>query len=248
MASAAEQLYTLQGVADDLRDDGRGRLDFRHITLEVGLFPQTSGSARVQLGGADVLVAVMTELAEPIAESPDMGCVRVSIGCVSGSVASRLPDYSAPNPDDRISWLEASLQMLYTNKTIPDALRALCIVPGAQCWKLRIHVQLLDVDGCPLDAISIGVAAALRSTRIPKISATTSTADNEEPSHKKRRSGPGAQLDLELDESLDESVPFDSRSVACASLDVASCVMCSHHTYSPLLQRNPTLHHAGQHR
>ena len=63
MASSAEVLYSLQGVANYFRDDGRGRLDYRHLTLEVGLFPQASGSSRLQLGATDVLVAVTAELA-----------------------------------------------------------------------------------------------------------------------------------------------------------------------------------------
>ncbi|KAL3901398.1 MAG: hypothetical protein SGPRY_012281, partial [Prymnesium sp.] len=72
MASAAEQLYTLQGVADELREDGRGLLDFRHISLEMGLFPQAGGSARIQMGGIDALIAVTPELAETLPDSPDM--------------------------------------------------------------------------------------------------------------------------------------------------------------------------------
>ena len=71
MSSASEQQYTLQGVAGDLRDDGRGRLDFRHLTLEVCLFPQAGGSARLQVGGTDVLVAVTPELAEPAAPADE---------------------------------------------------------------------------------------------------------------------------------------------------------------------------------
>eukprot|EP00966_Prymnesium_polylepis_P208437 4829038-Prymnesium_polylepis.1 len=145
MASAAEQLYTLQGVADDLRDDGRGRLDFRHLTLEVGLFPQAGGSARLQVGGTDVLVAVTAELAAPAAESPDLGSVLVSVDCGPGATASALPDYagSSSSPDERVLWLEAALQPIYSRTSIPDSLRALCIVVGAQCWQLRLHAQLL---------------------------------------------------------------------------------------------------------
>ena len=221
MASAGEQLYTLQGVADDIRDDGRSRLDFRHFTLEVGLFPQTGGSARLQVGGTDVLVAVTTELAEPDVASPDMGIVLVSIDCGPGPIAATLPNYSSSSstPEERVLWLEAAMQPLYASTSIPDALRALCIVSGVQCWQLRVHAQLLRVDGCPLDAISLAAAAALRSTRIPRMSAGGAVdEEEEEPALKKKKKGTqGGQLDLDLDESLDDSVPFDCRFYAPAS-------------------------------
>ena len=40
MIGAAEVAYTLEGVALDLREDGRSRLDFRHVSLEVSVLPQ----------------------------------------------------------------------------------------------------------------------------------------------------------------------------------------------------------------
>ena len=45
--SKGELTYTLEGVAADLRADGRGRLDYRHLTLELALqalraFPTTT--------------------------------------------------------------------------------------------------------------------------------------------------------------------------------------------------------------
>ena len=61
--SNAEREYIVGGVVDDLRNDGRGRLDYRQITIDLGVVPQSSGSARVRLGiipreTTDVIVAV----------------------------------------------------------------------------------------------------------------------------------------------------------------------------------------------
>jgi len=215
MSATAELAYTLEGIAHDLREDGRSRLDFRHLSVEVGIFPQTSGSARVTLGATELLVGVIAELAEPDAGAPDAGRILVSVGCGPGELT--LPDYGCA---DRLGWLEASLAALYSYKSIPEALRQLCIVQGSQCWQLRVHAQLLTVDGCPLDAIALGVRAALHSTRVPRTvaasgdggggiaqqgSAMTSAAGGTK--------GAGAPMDLDLDESLDESVPFEASSL-----------------------------------
>ena len=58
MASSGEQQYTVQGVQQGLRADGRGREDFRPTSLDVGIIEQATGSARLQIGATDVLVAV----------------------------------------------------------------------------------------------------------------------------------------------------------------------------------------------
>ena len=65
--SNAEREYIVGGVVDDLRNDGRGRLDYRQITIDLGVVPQSSGSARVRLGiipreTTDVIVAVKADI------------------------------------------------------------------------------------------------------------------------------------------------------------------------------------------
>lgn len=207
MSSAAELAYTLEGAADDLRDDGRSRLDFRAVSIELGVFPQTSGSARVTLGATDVLIGVIAELSTPDAAAPDTGRILVSVS--GGPVELSLPDYGCA---DRLGWLEAALSALYSPRSIASALRPLCIVIGTQCWQLRVHAQLLHVDGCPLDALALGVRAALHNTLVPRMAALPDSlgADVAPELSAGGRKGAGGQLDLDLDESLDESTPFDA--------------------------------------
>ena len=198
---AAEKAYALEGCADDLRTDGRSRLDYRPLSVELGLFAQAGGSARVRMGGADVIVGVTAELSEPDAATPEEGRILVSVDYSRGGGAvAGLPDYGGAHSDDALLWLEAALQPIYAHESVAETLRSLCIVAGAQCWQLRVHAQLVGCDGCPLDAISLGVKAALHNTRVPK--AVVASGDG--------GAAGGAQLDLDLDESLDESVAFDA--------------------------------------
>ena len=46
MLSPGEVKFIKGGVLDDIRADGRARLDFRPLSIETGLLPQTNGSAR----------------------------------------------------------------------------------------------------------------------------------------------------------------------------------------------------------
>ena len=234
--SAGEIAYTLQGAAADMREDGRARLDFRHLSLEVGLLPQTSGSARLRIGGTEVLVGVVAVLAEPPATTPDMGRLVVAVGCGPGgdaAVAAGLPEYTSTGGgslgssstassqaqhsllEDKRVWLEGALAQLYGPTTMGGPLRALCIAPGRQCWELRVHVQLIRADGCPLDAASLAIRAALHATRVPRVAvaATASEAASEATSGQQQPAQPQQALDLDLDESLDESLPFDAAAV-----------------------------------
>ena len=210
MATSAETAYALHGVAQDVREDGRSRLDYRHMSVELDLFPQASGSARLRLGPTDVLVGVVAELAEPDADTPQCGRILVSVDCACAS--SRMPDYGAA--DGALAWLAAALQPLYSAASIPAALEALGVVRGKQCWQLRVHAQLLRCDGCPLDALALAIWAALRSTRIPRLAAAASPAGGSGAGGGGAggggAGGAASQLDLDLDESLDESVPFDT--------------------------------------
>ena len=82
--SNAEREYIIDGVDDDLRNDGRGRLDYRHVTIDLGVVPQSSGSARVRLGiipseTTDVIVAVKADIGTPGKENPHHGRIQCAV-------------------------------------------------------------------------------------------------------------------------------------------------------------------------
>lgn len=58
--SNAERKFIVQGIELGARCDGRGRLDYRHVTIECGTLPAANGSARVQVvnGSTDIIGSV----------------------------------------------------------------------------------------------------------------------------------------------------------------------------------------------
>lgn len=58
---------------EDLRCDGRNRLDYRPIVFETGLVSNASGSSRLRLANSDILVGVKVELDVPLPEKPSEG-------------------------------------------------------------------------------------------------------------------------------------------------------------------------------
>jgi exosome complex component RRP42 len=77
--SSTERKFIQNGVAQNIRNDGRERLDFRAFTLETGVVPQASGSCRLHIDTTDVLVGVKVELGEPELQTPALGKVIVSV-------------------------------------------------------------------------------------------------------------------------------------------------------------------------
>lgn len=71
--------FIQEGIAQNVRMDGRGRLDYRPFSLETRLVAQANGSARLVLSDTDVLVGVKAELAEPDAATPAAGRIHVSV-------------------------------------------------------------------------------------------------------------------------------------------------------------------------
>lgn len=68
LISLNESKFVNSGVLENIRADGRQRLEFRQCVLETGLLPQASGSCRIQIydahgiGKTDILVGVKVEI------------------------------------------------------------------------------------------------------------------------------------------------------------------------------------------
>jgi exosome complex component RRP42 len=64
MTSKSEKSYIQSSLLSDppLRADGRGLLDYRSILVETGIVAQANGSARVNVGGTEIVAACKLEV------------------------------------------------------------------------------------------------------------------------------------------------------------------------------------------
>lgn len=64
MTSKSEKSYIRTSLLSKtpIRSDGRGLTDYRIIQLETGVIAQSNGSARVNLGGTEVVAATKLEV------------------------------------------------------------------------------------------------------------------------------------------------------------------------------------------
>ncbi|KAL0274938.1 UNVERIFIED_CONTAM: hypothetical protein PYX00_002954 [Menopon gallinae] len=166
--SDAEKTFILHGVEVDFRYDGRSRSDYRPIELETDIVPHASGSARLRLANTDILVGVKVEIDQTSVERPDEGKIEFFVDCS----ANATPAFEGRGGEDLANELSGTLARAYS---APQALdpKALCILPGYQCWKLYVDILILECGGNLFDAVGLGVKAALRNTLIPRVTAAT---------------------------------------------------------------------------
>jgi len=151
-------------VCANLRNDGRGRLDYRPFTLETGIISQTNGSARIILDTTDVLVGIKAELGEPDPETPQLGKLKVSVECCP----SASPEFEGRAGTALNVELATVLHRMLQNSKVID-LSKLCLLEGLKCWIIYIDALVLDSGGNLFDAVSIATRAALYNTVIPQI-------------------------------------------------------------------------------
>ncbi|XP_005796483.1 exosome complex component RRP42 [Xiphophorus maculatus] len=162
--SEAEKVYILHGIRDDLRVDGRGCEDYRHMEVETDVVSNTDGSAKVTLGHTAVLVGIKAEIGKPRPMIANQGYLEFFVDCS----ANATPEFEGRGGEELGTELSNTLYKVFNNQHSLD-LKSLCISPGEHCWVLYVDVLLLQCDGNLYDAISVAIKAALFNTKIPKV-------------------------------------------------------------------------------
>lgn len=175
--SAGEKQFMHGGIAQDLRSDGRQRLQFRPISIQTGVIPQASGSARVTFGATDVIASIRAELGKPAPLRPDKGKVVIFIDCSPTAG----PMFEGRGGEELSSELSVGLQRcLLGGKSGAGAgidLSSLVLVEGKICWDLYIDGLVISSDGNLLDALAAAIKVALSNTGIPKVNVVASVED-----------------------------------------------------------------------
>ncbi|KAL6599973.1 hypothetical protein ACP70R_045624 [Stipagrostis hirtigluma subsp. patula] len=179
--SEAEKRFLRGGVAGALRADGRGRLQFRPVSVDTGVVPQAHGSALLRLGATKVIATVKAELGKPSVLHPDKGKVSISVDC-SPTASPSFEGRGSEELSTELSFaLERCLMGVKSGAGAAIDLSSLVIVAGKVCWDLYIDGLVVSSDGNLLDALAAAVKAALSDTCIPKVNVSLSAATDGEP-------------------------------------------------------------------
>ncbi|MEW5748932.1 MAG: exosome complex protein Rrp42 [Candidatus Thermoplasmatota archaeon] len=144
------------------RSDGRTFEQMRELKITTDYIKSAEGSARVQLGGTDVVVGVKLMVGEPFGDTPDKGVLTTNAELIP--MASET--FESGPPDKESIEISRVIDRGIREGHAVD-LTKLCIEKGKEVWIMFLDVHVVDFDGNLFDAANIAANAALKTAVVP---------------------------------------------------------------------------------
>ena len=149
-------------IINGKREDGRLLDEYRDISIETDVISKAEGSARVKIGGTQVLVGVKPQIGSPFQDTPDLGVLMTN--CEMLPMAD--PTFEPGPPGEDSIELARVVDRGIRESELVD-LDKLCIEEGKHVWMLFIDLHIIDNCGNLFDAAELAVMSALKSTKLP---------------------------------------------------------------------------------
>ncbi|MBW2969506.1 exosome complex protein Rrp42 [Candidatus Woesearchaeota archaeon] len=156
--------HLLKALTKDVRYDGRKKLEYRPITVEYGVTKSAEGSARVKIGGTEVMAGVKMETTEPYPDTPDQGNLMVNAELIPLSN----PEFESGPPGEQAIELARVVDRAIRESKCIDT-HKLVITSGELVWGINIDICTINDEGNLLDASCLAAMAALKDARLPKL-------------------------------------------------------------------------------
>ena len=144
------------------RLDGRDPDQMRRAEIATGVISDYDGSARIRLGGTELIVGVHIEKGRPYPNLPESGTMHTKL---------QLHPIASPRLGKEDTDLEATEISRVIDRGIRNSgavdLGELCITPGEEAWTLFVDLLVLDFDGNLFDASHLGILKVLKETKFP---------------------------------------------------------------------------------
>ena len=157
-------------IVNDKREDGRALDEYRDISIETNVISKAEGSARVKIGGTQVIVGVKPQLGSPFPDTPELGVLMTNCEMLPMADPTFEP---GPPGDDSIELARVVDRGIRESELVE--LDKLCVEEGKHVWMLFIDLHIIDNCGNLFDAAELAVMAALKSTKLP----TATVVDDE---------------------------------------------------------------------
>lgn len=157
-----ERTHILEYLKNGIHLDGRKLDGYRKVSLEYGISKNAEGSARVKMGGTEVLAGVKLSVEQPYPDTPEAGCFMVG--------AELLP-LSSPEFESGPPGIQAIELARVVDRGIRESkaidMKKLCIKKGEKVWTVVVDIVTVNDEGNLFDASALAVLAALKDTRFP---------------------------------------------------------------------------------
>ncbi|KAH7104553.1 ribosomal protein S5 domain 2-like protein [Auriculariales sp. MPI-PUGE-AT-0066] len=200
--SKAESSYVRQALSasNPIRADGRGLGDYRTLSVVRGIIPLANGSARVAVGGTEVLASSKLEVT-----SSELGNIACNVICPGSAYPSLAPgalDDLAYDYTHILNSTMSDVSLLPANLTI---------IPKKKNWSLMLDIVVLCDSGNIFDVLFLAARIALLDTRVPR----TSPIEYKAPKGAQIEAGMGFSMrreqvaqDFEIKDYWDEGAPL----------------------------------------
>ena len=149
-----------------LRDDGRKFDEFRKpIKVEYGISSKSAeGSAKVTIGETEVVAGVKMAVEKPFPDTPDKGNLMVNVELLPLSC----PEFETGPPGIDSIELSRVVDRGIRESEMVD-FEKLCIKEGESVWSVSIDIYPINNAGNLFDAAALAAIAALKDTKMPKL-------------------------------------------------------------------------------
>ncbi|CAG0918683.1 unnamed protein product, partial [Notodromas monacha] len=162
--SWGERAMIVGSLQNGIRIDGRSPSDYRTVHVELGVVRGAYGSARIQLGTAEVIAAVKAELRRCDLRHQKSGSVVFSAR-ISPVAGRKFLGSAGETLSDN---LVAVLDLAYSAPGVLN-FTDLCLKEGTYFWLLHVDVLVLSYGGNLLDAAGFAVKSALFDVELPDV-------------------------------------------------------------------------------
>ena len=159
-----QKAHLIKALGKNTRYDGRKALEYRAVTVEYGISASAEGSARVRMGGTEVIAGVKIETGTPYPDTPDQGNLMVNAELLPLSN----PRYESGPPGEKATELARVVDRGIRESKCIDV-KKLVIKSGEHVWSVNIDICSINDEGNLQDASMLAAIAALKDARLPKL-------------------------------------------------------------------------------
>ncbi len=212
--------HTLKYLSKGIREDGRKLDEYRKIEIATNVSETSEGSARVRLGGTEVIAGVKLGVEKPYSDTPESG--NLMVGAELLPLSS--PDFESGPPSEKAIEIARVIDRGIRESKAIDT-KKLCITKAEKVWSVMVDVCTINDEGNILDAGSIAALAALKTTVFPAYDGIEIDYRDKSGNKLELKAEPIAVTVYKIDEhlivdpSLDEEKDFDARLTVTTTKD-----------------------------
>lgn len=145
-----------------LRLDGRKSDEYREVVLETNVTKNAEGSARVKIGGTEVIAGVKMMIDKPYPDRPDEGTMMIGAELLPLSN----PEFESGPPGIQAIELARVVDRGIRESGAIDN-KKLCITAGEKVWIISVDICTINDEGNLFDASALATMAAIKNGVFP---------------------------------------------------------------------------------